>query len=84
MMGMVTHSTTNPQGTKDTKNQNIATKVISGVTNTITTSATTIFSMGMNSINFILPGNLLWDSFFCVMATSKSYVELFKAGRQLS
>lgn len=73
LMGMMAHSTTNPQN-KEKKDQNIASKMISGVTDTLTTSATALFSAGMNSINFILPGNLLWNTFFFVMATTKSYV----------
>ena len=74
MMGMLTHSTTNPQDNKDKSDQNIAAKMFSGVTDTITSSANTIFSVGMSGINFILPGNLLWDTLFCVMATNKSFV----------
>lgn len=80
IMGMVAHSKTSPQN-KEKKDQNIASKMISGVTDKITSSASSIFSMGVSSINFILPGNLMWNTVFCVMATSKSYVRPPDPGR---
>lgn len=76
MMGTVLHSTTAPQQVEKQDDKNIAEMMYHGVTDTITTSATTIFSLGMDSLNFMLPGNLFWDNVFCIMATTKSYVLL--------
>lgn len=75
IMANLIHSTTEPQKAEKKNDKNIAEKMIGGVTDTITNSASSIFSLGMDSLNFILPGNLFWDSVFCVMATSKSYVD---------
>ena len=68
------HSTTKREETEILKNQNIAMKVTGEVFNNITSTATNIFSTGMN---LLLPNNLFWDTLFCVMATSKSYVDIF-------
>ena len=78
MMANLIHSTTEPQKADVRDDKNIAEKVIGGVTGTITSSATTIFSLGMDSLNFILPGNLFWDNVFCIMATTKSYVKFYQ------
>lgn len=74
IMSTLFHSTTEPQKADVRDDKNIAEMMFDGMTDTITTGATTIFSLGMNSLNFILPGNLFWNKTFCIMATTKSYV----------
>lgn len=70
------HSTTDPERKSgDGHDQNIAGKMFSGIKDGLTESTTQLFSFGKSSLNFILPGNLFWDDCFCIMATTKSYVE---------
>jgi hypothetical protein len=73
-MSTLHHSTTAPQKADVRDDKNIAEKMFDGVTDTLTTGATTIFSLGVDSLNFIMPGNLFWNNVFCIMATTKSYV----------
>lgn len=55
---------------------NIAMDVVKGIGKGVTGVASTVLNLGMSGLNFMLPQNLFWQSIFCVMACSKSYVSL--------